>query len=259
MRGLSSCEPYYSPLIDTTVPCADVSSAFTASMCDHDHFRLLDLPVELRTLIYEKLSCTNRRHIVEGGGSPVMNGTQNSPQPIATGLTPAFPVAILATCRQIHLESRTIVGKILQRLPKHPKRLIMDTRAFAVCMFKPGRTAIKVFTLLGISSDLESYNPIEIILTRSNEDLSIHRIITSILNVWSTLEYSRISCTVFLQGVLPNFTCPDGTVYPGQHMWILEWRNGKYSPRLKAYKKSSMEVVEVAEGDWAKSMIEWEA
>ncbi|KAF2657408.1 hypothetical protein K491DRAFT_654776, partial [Lophiostoma macrostomum CBS 122681] len=97
-------------------------------------FRFLDLPPELRLMVYERIAIKTSYHVVKNGiftqdvpralaahheaGNP-------RPAPMSTLVVRSIDVCILATCREIQTEAFPILQPLLQEVAGDPVRLIV--------------------------------------------------------------------------------------------------------------------------------------
>jgi hypothetical protein len=104
-------------------------------------FRFMDLPVELRFMVYEFLPRTIKHTLV------VTPATLDPPEPQVELImvTKHVPTAILATCREVYTEANTIVQKIV-------KRFILDTPPKIIHAFASDLELEKIF--LAVSTEL---------------------------------------------------------------------------------------------------------
>jgi hypothetical protein len=101
----------------------------------------MDLPVELRLMIYEFLPRTIKHtHVVAAA-------TLDNPEPQVELIlvTKHVPTAILATCREVHTEANAIVQKIV-------RRFILDTPPKIIHAFASDDELKKIF--LAVSMEL---------------------------------------------------------------------------------------------------------
>jgi hypothetical protein len=92
-------------------------------------FRFLDLPPELRVMIYNRLPSTTRHCTLVD----LMSST-TPPLTRAALVVKYFPVSILSTCKLIRHEATPVLLPRLQRLRAEPMRLITDTLYFEPVM-----------------------------------------------------------------------------------------------------------------------------
>jgi hypothetical protein len=92
-------------------------------------FRFLDLPPELRVMIYNRLPSTTRHCTLVD----LMSSTK--PPPLRAGLAvKSLPVSLLSTCKLINHEATPVLLPRLQQLRAEPMRLITDTLYFEPVM-----------------------------------------------------------------------------------------------------------------------------
>ncbi|KAI4659538.1 uncharacterized protein J4E79_006070 [Alternaria viburni] len=99
-------------------------------------FRFLDLPAELRCMVYEAIDVATRKekykpttrhkppsvHIKQDDGSSQGNGKLVMYRRV-------LPMSILASCRLVHQEAAPIIAQKLQKMVKEPVRFGMDWTA----------------------------------------------------------------------------------------------------------------------------------
>jgi hypothetical protein len=92
-------------------------------------FRFLDLPPELRVMIYNRLPSTTRHCTLVD----LMSSTTPPPSRAAL-VVKSLPVSLLSTCKFINLEATPVLIPRLQQLRAEPMRLITDTLYFEPVM-----------------------------------------------------------------------------------------------------------------------------
>ncbi|KAF2819132.1 hypothetical protein CC86DRAFT_375306 [Ophiobolus disseminans] len=95
---------------------------------DDKPFRLLDLPVDLRLMVYESIPIITRHHDFQ---TPSLE--PEGPQGMVTLVTKSFETAILATCRTINNEAGRIIAPKLEKLRVEPMRLMIEPDAVEFC------------------------------------------------------------------------------------------------------------------------------
>jgi hypothetical protein len=105
-----------------------------SSTISRESFRFLDLPAELRCIIYENIDFSSKKHVLTRSASgfddkiwpPAPEGATES---CITFITPTLSVGILATCRLIHQEAKPIIAHTIEALKMLPLRYIVDWAA----------------------------------------------------------------------------------------------------------------------------------
>ncbi|KAH7074389.1 hypothetical protein BKA63DRAFT_595851 [Paraphoma chrysanthemicola] len=104
-------------------------------------FRFLDLPVELRMIVYESVGFSSRKRILEKSASGLKDyfwppGPEGASESSITLIVPTMSLGLLSTCRSVHKEAKDIFAKKLAALRKLPMRYIVDWSA-AVALMSP--------------------------------------------------------------------------------------------------------------------------
>jgi hypothetical protein len=104
-----------------------------------EHFRFLDLPAELRLLVYEHLEIETRLHTIEDHCLDPMD----SCAAITIEIKSVPGWAILATCRAVFAEASPILlPKLEQIRDVEPVRLFLNTFSFEELVNSPLRNAV---------------------------------------------------------------------------------------------------------------------
>jgi hypothetical protein len=138
-------------------------------------FRFMDLPVELRLMVYEFLPRTIKHTYIV----PAATASNPQPQVELILITKHVPVVILATCREVHAEAKTIVWNIV-------KRFILDSPPKVIHTSVSNHELEKIFGAVSIeraniqvSPRRRSYKKMLSILTdhKQNDDCKQSRFI----------------------------------------------------------------------------------
>ncbi|KAF2624739.1 hypothetical protein BU25DRAFT_413284 [Macroventuria anomochaeta] len=87
-------------------------------------FRFLDLPLELRRFVYNFLPIRTK-HTVIYGGMPENHLSEDKPATFTLN-TKIISAQLLCTCRQINLEAKPYVERILAVIKEDIPRITMD-------------------------------------------------------------------------------------------------------------------------------------
>jgi hypothetical protein len=111
-------------------------------------FRFLDLPCELRCMVYEKIVIETKCHTLEqqesgcsGDVWPLVPNVTNSPVKL---IRKSLPVALLRTCRLINNEATAFFKSPMEELAKEPLRFVLDYSA-AIALTIPRSPLVACF------------------------------------------------------------------------------------------------------------------
>jgi hypothetical protein len=99
------------------------------SRTSDESFRFLDLPPELRCMVYEYLEIGVRRHTLtntEPSWCPCWKPTSDESDANIILIRPYLPVAILSTCRLINQEAAPLLDRKLRELEKIPLQFFLS-------------------------------------------------------------------------------------------------------------------------------------
>ncbi|KAF2028983.1 hypothetical protein EK21DRAFT_90201 [Setomelanomma holmii] len=125
-------------MVEAPVPSSDQvhSVAYLAAFhrLTFQTFRFLDLPAEIRCMIYERISIDTKHHILTKAESDIAHPTWPNSGKTAdassiTLLRKSLSVAILRTCRRIWQEATPVLSRILAALALQPIHFLVDYSA----------------------------------------------------------------------------------------------------------------------------------
>jgi hypothetical protein len=141
-----------------------------------DYFRFLDLPAELRLMVYEEIPSTTSQQSIKHGESRNTNATFTEQDLIGEGsansatedgendsattdsaasdsstdgpkvnslgspitmMKKSFPLAILRVCRYVNSEAKPIIERRLRQLEQEPVRVVAELAAFVEGLTRP--------------------------------------------------------------------------------------------------------------------------
>jgi hypothetical protein len=98
-------------------------------MAAREHtFRFLDLPAELRCMIYELLPITTKHNKIWMKAKPHYALPEDEPASL-TLITIEVSVQLLRTCRLVHAEAKQIVAQKIEAISRMTPRLFLDSHA----------------------------------------------------------------------------------------------------------------------------------
>jgi len=251
-------------------------------MHPQDCFRFLDLPIELRLMVYEHLTLITYRHTCNRmpfntADDDPTNGRFTSDDfgtgPSVTLLRKSYPIAIIQTCHAIRKEAKSIVAKALRQLEQEPLRIITNLSAFVEDLnYLDNRDKLAVLLqpylihaqkllehIMRARSVSDRGSHVELALTSSDRVLSGHEVLRALLASWFVVRSVPISWTLFCQGSLPDVdTAPVGAI-PGRLFFEAARDINIHEKPLDHDKKSIMEVKELDDKEWAQLCEEWDA
>ena len=110
---------------------ASLSSPKPACSSTQDKpFRFLDLPAELRYMVYEEIETSTCHYRLKDPSFKPKCEHQTTPVSYMTLVVRSLPVALLATCRLIHKEAVPFLAPKLETLRDEPSHFIIDSTSF---------------------------------------------------------------------------------------------------------------------------------
>jgi len=228
------------------------------------YFRFMDLPVELRLMIYEYLTFMTRQHPIKKPDNPSTGSGSDKHSDVTdtygTMTKKYFPVAILGVCKEINLEAKAIVLEKLQQLSRNPVRLSMDMSVFAEIMNTRGliKTLVNALGLMPLMMDPRPRKRfrIEMFLKKSAEEKLGDRVYRGLALTWGYLGGTKTYCTVFSEETLPDYWGDVGNMdsnfgVPGT--LIFNWTKAETLRKDldNKYRDCGMEVIELSEEESA--------
>jgi hypothetical protein len=114
-------------------------------------FRFLDLPPELRLMVYEYISIEKHRHVLTRAESGLSNDKWPSTFPSQSTITlirPSLPVALLRTCHVIKNEATPILEEKWTSLAKQPLQFLVDYASLIALTAYPSPLAVLPYTII---------------------------------------------------------------------------------------------------------------
>jgi hypothetical protein len=106
-------------------PCPSPSST------EDKPFRFLDLPIELRCMVYEEIEMSTSHYRLKDPTITDASEEQTTPASYMTLLVKSLPVSILATCQTINKEEAALLAPKLETLRNEPSHFIVDSTSFS--------------------------------------------------------------------------------------------------------------------------------
>jgi hypothetical protein len=245
-------------------------------------FRFLDLPKELRLMVYERITPATHRSVVKHQSVTKLDPATANRNDGAKGSEPSMmvicktlDVALLATCSQIYHEARPFLAPKLQELMVEPVRLLMDYKLFIaghgamVRNQNPGSPMLTCLFARCLALAAQRLTPqatqhphqIEIALTGECERGSEVEQMRAFLALWHDAQDFGVSVALFAQGPLRDITLirrPTPMIVP----WRIMWDMVRQDFRERVYGGAVETVVKVTgldEDEWSNFWPKWEA
>jgi hypothetical protein len=229
-------------------------------------FKFLDLPAELRLMIYERLDSATHHYKVDHPDELSVEKSREDIQ--GTVIIKSFPVAILATCKVIHQEGTPILAGKLQQLAQTPVRIIMSSATFTqgfndltkkvrLTVLESYTTICKSFLARAAIPRISGNVAIKVALSTSITLPSGKYLVVALLMLWSKIQKSNIPVNVFCQGPLPLYTHGQDVVA----MWasVAAYKLAQWNASGEVQHPNLMDVKHMSEEDWKKLGTDWEA
>jgi hypothetical protein len=235
-------------------------------------FRFLDLPKELRLMVYDNITTTTHRYTFKYSPSVPMAFGQAQPSSITVTMK-SLPLAILRACKFVHEEASLIMSAKLLQLEQEPIRVETDIDTLiAFCRPSPLKVANfpvlryirdRCLPVLFHTSPAHRSSPdafqVEVAIRPSArsanefEMLQTWRRLAGIVSTWN------ISCLMRYKGLLPSIPSILG-VRAGRSLWDPATRPGQFTLLVTNNDQpveSLMRLEEMKEEDWNRMLQEW--
>jgi hypothetical protein len=228
--------------------------------------KFLDLPPELRLMVYERLDSATHHYKVDHPDEISVEQSREDFQ--GAIIIKSFPVAILAACKVIHQEATPILAGKLQQLAQTPVRIIMSSATFTqgfngptkevrFTVLKPYSTICKSFFARAAIPRVSGNAAFEVALTTSNTLPSGKHLLVALLMSWSKVQRSNIPVNVFCQGPLPLYNHGQDVVVTWAS--VTAHKLAQWDASGEIQHSNLMDVKHMSEEDWKKLGADWEA
>jgi hypothetical protein len=234
------------------------------------HFRFMHLPPELRLVVYENITLDTRTLIKTHSRHPLYNWHSIGGYSV-TLTRRSLPLAILATCKSINLEVRSIMRTKLRHLAQQPIHIKLDHELLA-WIAKWTSSGPPTFSSLqslcepclpllehirDVAQPVKGHRHVEIALERPKLPQPDINLFPAWVALWKGALGHGISCVLFHKGVIP----PTGSQFTGQPLTGLqEWAVAKrWTRELPNHINpgSVAKLEELDEAEWDRMVASW--